>query len=131
MKALLFALLLAAPVAHCQLPALPDSVPTVLGYARVELVPDLQCSGSEAYGCYNTTTRIIQVRSGMALIVAWQTLYHELGHANLHDAGVWLPADVENRIVDALAVARLAFMLEVMRAERDRLTRPAPRPGKR
>ena len=113
MKALALLFLLAAPVAHCQsLPPLPDSVPSVLGYVRVVKVPGLTCNGYDAYGCYSALARVIQVRDSMNIVVGWQTLFHEVGHLWLHDANVRLPEDVENKIVDAMATARLAAWLE-------------------
>lgn len=117
MRALLLALFLFAPVVHCQLPALPDSVPSVLGYVRVIKVPDLTCNERPAYGCYNASTRIIQIRDSLHIAMAWQTLFHELGHVNLHDASVqFLSEAAENQIVDVLATARLAMWLEQLRA---------------
>ena len=119
MKAVALALLLLAPVAHCQsLPPLPDSVPSVLGYVRVEKVAGLRCGGVEAFGCYNPLTRLIQVRDSMSLVTSWQTAMHEQGHAWLHDMNIHLDRDAENAVVDAMATARLAVWLEERKRKR-------------
>jgi Zn-dependent peptidase ImmA (M78 family) len=118
-RALLLLALLSVPAA-AQLPALPDSVPSLLGYIPVQLVPNLQCNNREVFGCYSSTQRVILIRADMSPVTAWQTLYHELGHATLHDAGVRLDPETEERVADAFATARLNFLLEIMRLQRQK-----------
>lgn len=120
MRSLLFAILLAPAVTSAQLPALPDSVPTALGWVPVRQVPNLKClqNGEQvmAYGCVNPLDRVILIRAGMPPTMAWLSLEHERAHLTIFDGGLRLPADIEEMLARILSAARVAEML----AERKR-----------
>ena len=97
-----------------RLPSLPQSVSTPLGPVPVERVDALQGEDGkecEDLGEVNYLLRVIRVRKKLALPVAWHTLEHEKVHLALWDAGVQLSHEVEERVCDVIATARVAEMV--------------------
>jgi hypothetical protein len=108
--ALLLALGCAAPPAS-PWPALPASVPSVLGPVRVEVLPDPSFDGVKVLGSWNSYRRVIQIRAGLHPATAWQTLRHERCHMELWDAGVVIGDEaLEDRICDAMGTADVREM---------------------
>lgn len=114
---LLLAMLLvaAAPaVAHCQrqqLPPIPDSLETPIGYVRV-LKVQTPCNDIRALGCFASLRRVIYVKDSLAPIMAWKVYLHEVGHVRLFDAYIRVAEPgLEDRIVDMWANYALAGML--------------------
>lgn len=108
------AVALAAPAtAHCQrqLPPLPDSVETPIGYVRVLKVA-MPCNDARALGCFASLRRIIFVKDSMAPIMGWKVYLHEVGHLRLFDAYIRVGDPLlEDRIVDLWANLQLGEML--------------------
>ena len=72
---------------------------------------NLEASDTSAcWGLFEWGPRRISLREGISLTAAWLTLEHEIVHAILMDAGAELPAEIEERVCDAIAQARVAAM---------------------
>lgn len=85
MKRLLILLLLTIPTCASlptarELPPIPSSAPTRYGPIPIRFVPDLQCLGGPAWGCFTSRPYLIQLREGMPRDQSWRVLYHELVH---------------------------------------------------
>jgi hypothetical protein len=93
------------------LPPIPSSITLPAGAVSVGWRANLEASdASPCWGLFEWGERRITIREGLALTAAWLTLEHEAVHAILYDAGVELPSDVEERVCDAIAQARVAAM---------------------
>ena len=93
------------------LPPLPDRAPTAFGTIPVRRVPNLQCLGKPAYGCFYRTTWVIEIRDSLPLPLAWASLHHELAHAAFQVAGVEFDdAAQEDQVADALAAQQVVEM---------------------
>jgi hypothetical protein len=90
------------------LPEIPDEVHTSVGPITVVwesgLVERERCVGK-----FEWRSRTITLDEGLAPHSAWATLYHELTHAWLMDAGlVTMDHEMEERVCDIVAAARVA-----------------------
>ena len=111
-------LLLIAPICAMsvarsgQLSPIPDEAPTALGPIPIHRVPHLQCKGGPAYGCFHRETWVIEIRAdSISLLQAWQSLEHELFHADMQVAGIEFdnPAD-EDHIAEGAAQGQVLRM---------------------
>lgn len=94
------------------LPPIPSWAPSPLGPIRVHLVPELQCGGEPAYGCFHYDTRLVEVRDSIPRVVQWQALHHELVHSALYHAGITFDdANEENKVADAVANQQVMEMI--------------------
>jgi Zn-dependent peptidase ImmA (M78 family) len=93
-----------------KLPPLPKRLPSQLGPIKVRLV---KRAGKDNLGRYDMATRVIEVISGASRVMQWQTLYHELAHAILSDAGLHNAFTHEQQEVlcDVFATARVAELM--------------------
>lgn len=64
-----------------------------------------------AVGKFDWPTRTITLDSALVGTAAWLTIEHERVHLILMDAGVMMDEDLEERICDAIAAARVAQMI--------------------
>ena len=112
MKALALLLLLVAPVAHCQLPALPDSVPSAVGWVPVRRVAH-PCGGDEGtLGCFRIAERVIEIRKdSLSRIQEHVALEHERAHMNMFDAAVPLEHGMQEFMARVISTARVREML--------------------
>ena len=93
------------------LPPIPASVSLPAGKVSVRWSKNLESSDASAcWGLFEWGPRRISLREGISLTSAWLTLEHEIVHAILMDAGAELPPEIEERVCDAIAQARVAAM---------------------
>lgn len=90
-----------------QLPSLPTFIWTPLGNIPVLCIEKADWKDDDS-GEFDPHARTLIVRSSMALVVQWYFLFHEDMHRMLHDAGVDMPDELEERVCDAYAYARTA-----------------------
>lgn len=93
-----------------ELPPLPDSIRSMLGWVHVYRVPGpINCGGVPAIGCYTYKTRRLEVATGQSRWNEWLVLRHERIHMILGDAqlrhGVRDNDDpeIDDKIADAIA----------------------------
>lgn len=107
-------MLFAASAAFAQsaeLPPLPDSVRTQMGYVSI-FRAQLPCGAPRALGCFSMSQRAIVVRDSLPLVVAWRAYLHELGHLRLSDTYIRIgDAALEDSIVDMWARYEVEAML--------------------
>ena len=104
------------------LPPLPPCVDTVLGPVPVVIVPKLRAKRKEGgkvqlFGRYRALARTIEISAEATPVMQWQTLFHELAHAVLSDAGLHNAFTDEQQeiICDVVATARVAEILAALR----------------
>jgi hypothetical protein len=94
------------------LPEIPAEVWSPYGPIPVVQVPDLKSDdGESCFGLWNPLDRIISIRQGMKLEVAWLTLWHERTHADLEEIGVRLTEDQVESVCNRIAESRVQEML--------------------
>jgi hypothetical protein len=79
----------------------------------VRLVKRVRVEGEPCWGSWEPESRLIRIEKGAPRQHQWKTLYHELVHAALHDAGLdELLTDAGHEAVcQALSSARVAERL--------------------
>lgn len=103
-----------AVLARKDLPPIPPVIHTACGPFRVELVSKL-IETDECYGRVSYRDRRIELDADMALPSAWATLWHEVVHAWLMEAGVSeLPEATEEKVCDVLGSALVYHMIHGM-----------------
>ena len=96
-----------------KLPPLPTTLPSIVGPVPLTRVSDLRDKKNDGcYGIWRADVRDVRLEADMSLTTAWLTYWHEWAHIVFWDAGVRLDKEVEERIVDALAIARVREMLD-------------------
>jgi hypothetical protein len=95
-----------------RLPRIPSSVPSVLGPVPVRLDPFAEKNEAETLGAFNFHSRSIRIRDTLPRNAAWQTLFHEMTHIALWDAGAHgqLTEKQEESVCDAVATYLAAAM---------------------
>ena len=104
-----------------KLPPLPSSVFSIHGPIPVEIVEDLrdpEPPHDKLFGFFDPFRRLIQIRAGLHHTAAWLTLWHERSHADIAEVGIQISTDQEEAIVNAIAAARVAEMLQDPRRRR-------------
>jgi hypothetical protein len=94
------------------LPPIPNEAPTALGPIPIHKVSHLTCGGIPAYGCFRREPWIIEIRSdSVSLLLQWESLEHELFHADMQVAGIEFdqPKD-EDQIAEGAAQGRVLRM---------------------
>jgi len=93
------------------LPPIPDAVPSPLGPVPVVFVETLSEASDdfETFGLWDMLNRVIKIREGLPIAVQWQTLYHEMTHVAIWDAGLHnvLTEDCIEILCDVLGCARV------------------------
>ena len=99
------------------LPPLAPTLPSVLGPVPVSRVEDLREreSGQECLGIWRSYERDVRIAETAVPVAAWHTYWHEWAHIVFWGAGVKLDKDVEERVCDALATARVREMLDAVK----------------
>ena len=88
-------------------------VPTILGPARVDVVPNLRDENdARLLGSCNRAERLVKIAAEIPRITQWHTYWHEWTHMTLEDAGVETPKEAIEAICDAVANARTREMLD-------------------
>ena len=96
-----------------RLPRIPATLPTILGPARVELVPNLRDENdARLLGSCNRAERLVKIASEPPRVIQWHTYWHEWAHMLLADAGVETPKELVEAICDAVGNARTREMLD-------------------
>jgi hypothetical protein len=104
----------------------PEFEWTQLGAVPVEMTELLKDDdGARLAGCAEMYGRKIVLDSELPLQSTRVILNHEWGHLVLHDAGITLPADVEEAVVQAYGTAMVAR--EDFHAERTKRKVSIPR----
>lgn len=91
-------------------PPLPRVVDAPGGKVTILQKVDVRAGENEpAYGSWAENTRTVEVDSRETLVHRWRTLFHELTHVALTDAGVdeLFTTEAVEAICDAVATARL------------------------
>ena len=104
-----------------KLPPIPASVFSIHGPIAVEIVEDLRDPEppyERLFGHFNGFLRLIQIRAGMHHTAMWLTLEHERAHADIAEIGIQVSTDQEEAIVNAIAAARVAEMIQYPRRRR-------------
>jgi hypothetical protein len=95
------------------LPPLPRSVYFPAGRVKVKRVKELKVDNEKSFGAFDWATRTIEIDQAVGLNGAWYTLYHEVMHCILFDAGVYPPdPKLLEQICDAYGAYRVAEMLK-------------------
>lgn len=94
------------------LPPLPETAPTALGPIPIHRVAHLTCGGVPAYGCFRREPWIIEIRSdSVSLLLQWESLHHELFHADMQVAGIEFDsAREEDQIAEGAAQGEVLRM---------------------
>jgi hypothetical protein len=93
-------------------PALPKSVWSAVGPVPVVVVEGLKDEkGVDLFGCWDASAREIRIRAGIHPTTALTTAVHEWLHCVMYDAGIKLPAAMEERVCDCLATGIVADMM--------------------
>lgn len=92
-----------------KLPEIPAEIYVPAGAIPVEFNEGL-FDRESSMGKFNWLTRNIELEASMELTPAWLTLEHERTHAILMDAGIELEHALEERVCDAIALARVVEM---------------------
>lgn len=110
--AFLGAIVLNAAPPRAALPALPDSIPSQLGWVKVHRVANLKCGPDAAYGCFEYATRTLSIADSLTPSLAWMALEHERIHMILFDADTH-PRSMaeEDHLADVIAAARVTERL--------------------
>jgi hypothetical protein len=88
-------------------------MPSVAGPIPITLVAGLRDKKNEGcFGIWRATERDVRLEAAMAPTTAWLTYWHEWAHVVFWESGIQLEKDVEERIVNALALARVREMLD-------------------
>jgi Zn-dependent peptidase ImmA (M78 family) len=92
-------------------PALPATVEAPGGTITVLLKPTLRhADGTDCWGLWDASTRTIEIATATAVKRhQWRTLFHELTHAALDDAGIsqGMTDAMQETLCEALATARM------------------------
>lgn len=97
------------------LPPIPRRMWSQLGPIPITRVAHLvDEEGTRLLGRFNPEERTIELRKGIALVTAWQTLYHEMIHVWAWDAGIGgyhtFGEEGEERLADVLSAALVGHM---------------------
>lgn len=92
-----------------KLPEIPEEILVPAGSIPVAMNDGL-FDREGSFGKFNWMTRQIELDSGMDRTPMWLTLEHERVHAILMDAGIELEHTLEERVCDAIALARVVEM---------------------
>ncbi len=96
-----------------KLPPIPKSIPSIVGPVPVTHVVDLRDKTNDAcYGIWRSSERDVRLDAEMSPTTAWLTYWHEWAHIVFWDHGIRMDKDVEERVVNALAAARVREMLD-------------------
>lgn len=96
-----------------KLPEIPKEIVTPAGPIPVSMNEGL-FDREASFGKFNWLRREIELDSSMDRTPMWLTLEHERVHAILMDAGIELEHSLEERVCDAIALARV---VELSRGE--------------
>lgn len=96
------------------LPPLPRETAGLAGRIRVRQLWRVEKDDPTIVGYYHARDRLIDIDRGLSRSMKWQLLAHEMTHAAISDAGIELPADLEERICCAIEGA-FASAMEVYR----------------
>ena len=97
-------------------PPLPVEIPAPRGPVRVIRVPKITEDGEDCMGRFDPERRVILIKLRLRRAVAWDTLFHELGHCWIHDSNPTLYGRLERNhklneeIQDAVALGLLHFL---------------------
>lgn len=96
-----------------ELPPIPRFVWSPLGLVEVIEIEGLADSktGEPLCGQWENGGRVIRLRQGLQAVAAWQTLWHELAHVVLHDAGTPLTEKQEESVCNAFGSFGASFIL--------------------
>ena len=83
-------------------PPLPRETSGLAGRIRVRQLWRVDKDEPTIVGYWHARDRLIDVDRGLSRSMKWQLLAHELTHAAISDAGIELPADLEERICCAI-----------------------------
>ena len=84
------------------LPTLPRMTAGLAGRIRVRQLWRVDPADPSIVGYYHSRGRLIEVDRRLTRQMKWQLLAHELTHAAISDAGIELPAELEERICSAI-----------------------------
>lgn len=90
-------------------PPLPKTISAPGGTVTVRRVKAIKlASGHEAWGTWEPHTRTVEIDLTAPMAHQWRTLYHELAHVALDDAGLHngMNEELVEAVCDALATAR-------------------------
>lgn len=84
--------------------------PITVRLAKIAALED----GESCWGTWHDETRTVTICRRAPITHQWRTLFHELVHAALHDAGVrhLLTDDAEETLCECISTARMAEMRE-------------------
>lgn len=88
---------------------IPTHVPSLMGPLEVHQDPTMEERKLLGEACMRE--RKIRIQPSMHPLTAWQTLFHEMIHVVLFDAGVKLAHDKEEAVCDAMGT----FLAEALR----------------
>ena len=92
-------------------PALPATVEAPGGTITVLLRPTLRhADGTDCWGLWDASNRTIEIATATAVKRhQWRTLFHELTHAALDDAGIsqGMTDAMQETLCEAMATARM------------------------
>lgn len=92
-------------------PPLPASFMAPGGVVAIVVKPagTVRTEKDDAWGTWEPHTRTVEIDGGAPLRHQWRTLFHEMAHAALDDAGAChlFTDDQQETICDALATARM------------------------
>lgn len=93
-------------------PPIPRSVLGAGGPIEIVVKKIVQLKGEDCWGTWDDGTRIICIDAAAKREHQWRTLYHELIHAALSDAGIYklLTEDMNEALAEALSTARAQEM---------------------
>lgn len=92
-----------------KLPEIPKQIIVPAGAIPVSLNEGL-FDRESSFGKFNWIKREIELEASMEPTPMWLTLEHERVHAILMDAGIDLDHALEERVCDAIALARVVEM---------------------
>ncbi len=101
------------------LPPIPRSISLAAGRIPVRRLKNM-LDKEECVGRFHWDKRIMYLDAGLDVHAAWLTLEHERVHAILMDAGIMMDGDLEERVCDAIAAARVNAMLRKTGTSRKR-----------
>lgn len=84
-------------------PPLPASLEAAGGTVTIELVDAIRHEGTECWGLYDHARRHVAIDRTATRAHQWRTLFHEMAHVAILDAG--LDNGIEDRLHEALCDA--------------------------
>lgn len=94
-------------------PPLPRTVPGLGG--RIKVLRPVQIDAGASWGEWDAEHRTIKVQRSLPPRTALATLYHELVHAALDDAGLEVPPHLVEPICDTVASAMMQAQTRLFR----------------